>query len=531
MTNNFSRFYPFALVLAGACFYVPFLGYAPLFDGPELRLAEAAREMLVTNTYGYAQLNFLPDWSIAPLLPWLQALSMRVFGVADNAELATRLPSALLGILTLLTLFLVGKKKHDARFGLFWALSYLGAVTPLVLAKSGLTATGGQLFAFLGLLYLFEINSVAELGVKTRQAILAGIFLGLSILANGLAMNLILLCLIPIWQWRMGSVRSLSGRFRFIVVGCMVLVASPWLVPALKHAPISELLVTPDWWSIVYALLAFVGFGPALMLAVDFRQPTAQQTAESSQLTPFRVVLLMGGLLLLSVFRPELILLAFFFISYQATQRIQPYLDQPPLWQRSGTLRLIGWSLLVGLLMLVVPVIGLNAERLALTLTNPFWTSILQSPVDWAGWEWVIGIVFTGSTSYFILQIRKSGVRALAGLYGSTAFCTLLYLVAVLPKIEQYLQGPLINFCESKWNQSVYVQTTFPSAAPLFYTRKKPPVAPESRSINWLLNGPVDRLTFIITKVPDADQYRYNPNLELLQEENGYVVFKRKQYR
>ncbi|HAO51740.1 MAG TPA: hypothetical protein DCR35_21920, partial [Runella sp.] len=50
----------------------------------------------------------------------------------------------------------------------------------------------------------------------------------------------------------------------------------------------------------------------------------------------------------------------------------------------------------------------------------------------------------------------------------------------------------------------------------------------EASDEEWLLNGPVDKPTFLIARIDRADAYRANPNVEFLKEENGFVFFRRK---
>ena len=95
------------LCTVGALLFIPFLGESHLFDWDEINFAEAAREMLVSGNYSYVQINFKPFWEKPPLFIWMQALSMSAFGVN---EFAARLPNAICGIFTILTLFNIGNK-------------------------------------------------------------------------------------------------------------------------------------------------------------------------------------------------------------------------------------------------------------------------------------------------------------------------------------------------------------------------------------------------------------------------------------
>lgn len=48
------------------------------------------------------------------------------------------LPNALFGIITLLTLFFIGKRKYGSQFGVLWAMIFAGSILPLLYFKSGI---------------------------------------------------------------------------------------------------------------------------------------------------------------------------------------------------------------------------------------------------------------------------------------------------------------------------------------------------------------------------------------------------------
>lgn len=534
MIQLLPKLYPTILFLLGVLFFVPFLGVAPLFDGGELHHAEAAREMLVTNTFGYAQLNFLPDYVTGPLLPWLQALSMRVFGVADNAELAARLPSALMAILTLLTLFFIGRKKHDARFGLLWALSYLGSVTPFILAKSALPATTGYFFMFLGALCL--VNVVTEKTRKRTTLMLLGgsVFFGLELLATGsLGLPLMFMLLILIMYWRSSpQSRGLKIKNSLLIFSLPIIVTVIGLV-SVPYEHWSTIFLAPNSGRYLYGwVIGLTGMLTVFTLSSRYWRKGRITTMVFPEMTfPEWMYTVATSAIVLIVFEPSALLLSWFPLSYLATYHIHQFLRGEQPWDTLNTYLLMVGGIVVGLLMILVPVLGMHPDWLARLAPNPFWAGVAEAPVYWAGWEWIIGAAMIVLTVMFTLLIRRKVFPGIIGFYLSTAVCTLGFAAAIVPKIEQYTQGPLIDFCEAKWTQPVYVQTTFTSYAPLFYTRKQPPIKPESRKLYWLTNGPVDQPTYIITTATDAAMYRYNPNLELVSEPYGYVIFARKQYR
>src|ERR1041385_4144420 len=104
------KFYPYIIFFSAVLFFIPFLGKVHLFDWDEINFAEAAREMIVTGNYNRVQIDFKPFWEKPPLFIWLQAGSMLLFGVND---FAARLPKAIIGIATLLSLYAIGKKLVD----------------------------------------------------------------------------------------------------------------------------------------------------------------------------------------------------------------------------------------------------------------------------------------------------------------------------------------------------------------------------------------------------------------------------------
>jgi 4-amino-4-deoxy-L-arabinose transferase-like glycosyltransferase len=102
------KYFPLIFITVfGLLLFIPNLSSTTLFDWDEINFAEAAREMIVTGDYSRVTINFLPFWEKPPLFLWMQALSMNIFGIN---EFAARLPNAIFGIITLVTLFIIGKR-------------------------------------------------------------------------------------------------------------------------------------------------------------------------------------------------------------------------------------------------------------------------------------------------------------------------------------------------------------------------------------------------------------------------------------
>src|SRR6476661_5337020 len=76
----------YLVIVTGALvLFLPFLGSTHLFDWDEVNFAESSREMLVSGNYAIPQIDFQPFWQKPPLVFWLQALSMKVFGINEFA--------------------------------------------------------------------------------------------------------------------------------------------------------------------------------------------------------------------------------------------------------------------------------------------------------------------------------------------------------------------------------------------------------------------------------------------------------------
>ncbi|MBO0937098.1 glycosyltransferase family 39 protein [Fibrella sp. HMF5335] len=549
-----ARYYPLLLLLLGAVFYLPFLGRVHLFDWDEINFAESAREMLVTGNYARVQINFEPFWEKPPLFFWLQVTAMRVLGVG---EYAARLPNALIGIATLLTFFFVGKRLHGPQFGLLWAIGYLGALTPHLYFKTGIIDPTFNLFIFLGVCYVYEAVLRYGQAGAARYAALSGLFVGLAVLTKGPVGALLAgLTFVVVWV-----LARLVRRFRplltlghaLLAIVVVLAVASAWFgLEVIQNGPwfLKEFITyqirlfsTPDaghgqpfYYHFVVVLL---GCFPLSIFAIRYlyTQP------DPRDFRLWMVALFWVVMILFSIVKTKIVhysSMAWFPVSYLAARHLHDLLTGRAQWSRWLTAGLIFVGGLLGVLLTALPVVGQYKMALIPYINDRFAVANLQAPVQWGGWEWIIGAVYLmvlltaiARLARHVRQKNQWNETELPGpvwaLFGSTAVCLWLYLSLIVPNIEEYVQGAAVRFYETKQGQHVYAEPIgYKSYAQLFYLRKQPPVDPRTRQPGFLMNGPVDRPTFFITKITEADQYRTNPNLVLDREENGYVMFRRR---
>jgi 4-amino-4-deoxy-L-arabinose transferase-like glycosyltransferase len=134
------------LVIIGSLVFIPFLGNVHLFDWDEINFAESAREMLLTHHFRTVQINFQPFYEKPPFYIWLQTLSMSYFGVN---EFAARFPNAIIGIVTMITVYNVGRRYFDKTFGIWWALLFASSILPQLYFKSGIIDPVFNYFIFI----------------------------------------------------------------------------------------------------------------------------------------------------------------------------------------------------------------------------------------------------------------------------------------------------------------------------------------------------------------------------------------------
>jgi 4-amino-4-deoxy-L-arabinose transferase-like glycosyltransferase len=543
------RYFWLLILVLGAFFYLPFLGRVHLFDWDEINFAESAREMLVTSNYTRVQINFEPFWEKPPLFFWFQAISMHLFGVN---EYAARFPNAVIGIITLLVFYRIGTNLHGHRFGLLWAVGYLGALTPHLYFKTGIIDPAFNLFIFLTVCYTFTAAQRYGKAKAGRAMALAGLFAGLAVLTKG-PVGAGLAGLTVGLVWAVGRFRPLVAvRHGLLAVGIALVVASVWFgLELVQHGPglLNEFFVyqlrlfnTPDAGHgqpfYYHFVVVLVGCFPLSIFAIRY----LWSRPDPHDFRLWMVVLFWVVMIIFSIAKTKIVhysSLTWFPVSYLATRHLADLLAGRIAWNRWLTAGLLLVGGLLGLVLTALPLVGQYKAALIPYIKDPFAVANLQANVVWGGWEWGIGAGYVVVLLLAIVRLARYVQRgqtvtgytlpgSVWALFGATAMCLWLYLAVVVPNIEEYVQGAVVRFYTERQGQPVYAEPIgYKSYAQLFYGRKQPPVNPKTRDANYLLNGPVDRPTYLITKITEAAQFRAHPNLRLLREENGYVMFER----
>lgn len=541
----------FFLILIGVLLFFPFLGNVHLLDWDEINFAESAREMLVTGNYRMMQIDFQPFYEKPPLFIWLQMFSMKYFGVS---EVAARFPSAVFGILTMLNVFNAGRKYFNSSFGVWWALLFAGSLLPHIYFKSGLIDPVFNYFIFLSLYFLFNISIKDDFeDRKTRRTnhrwylIASALVAGLAVLTKGpVALLLIVLVVSIVLVINRGKLNfNFSDLFIWLLV--VVLVIGSWLSVEIKQngfAFIQEfvkyqirLFSTQDAGHggpfYYHFIILLIGCFPASILGLESFRRNYDDTFHQLSFKRWMFVLLAVVLILFSVVQTKIInysTLCYFPITFLGAYYIHHLIAGRWRWtwrQTTGIL-LIGGALCTAAAL--IPWAGLHLQIAKPYLKDDFAKEALNAKVYWNLKEAAFGIV--GLVCIVISLILIYSKKTLLGLYVLVlSFCLMINILLsqFMPRIEKYSQNAMIEFLEQKQVEDCYIVVYgFKSYAQLFYGAKKQPLTPQDRDENYMLNGPVTKPVYVITKVTRINSFTAADHFEELYRRNGFVFLKRK---
>lgn len=530
----------FFIALAGIVLFLPFLGGVHLFDWDEINFAEAAREMVLTDNYLQVQIDYQPFWEKPPLFLWLQALSMQVFGIG---EYAARFPNAICGILSLLLLYLIGRKHYNRRFGLFWVLAYAGSILPHLYFKSGIIDPWFNLLIFLSLYTLLIFSFDRK---QLHYLILSACFAGPAMLTKGPAAFLIIALVLGV-NW-------ISERFRFFISIPQFLL---WVVIALAVTGLWfgaetyyngtwfteefikyqwRLFSTPDaghkgFFGYHFIVLLFGCFPASFFALSSFRK--REESPFNTLLKRWMLILFWVVLILFSLVQSKIVhysSLCYYPLTFLAALTCHNLLERRIKSTRllSGTILI--FTLLIGFVLTLLPFLGNNIEILKpLFAEDPFALANLTAEVQWSYFGVLPGLIFlsVGVLSFYFFK-RENIKAALITCFAGTALFVQTGLIFFINNIEAYSQRAAIEFYKSLEGEEFYVATVgFKSYAHLFYSKKQEGGDQRQRALNWLLQGDIDRTTYFVTKTHKRKRLDKEEKLSFIKEENGFVFYKR----
>ncbi len=537
------------MLITGAILFLPFLGKVHLFDWDEINFAECAREMLTAKQYFLVTINYLPFWEKPPLFIWMQALSMKIFGVCDYAA---RFPNALCGMAALPLLYHAGKIFKDRTFGILWALAYMGSLLPFFYFKSGIIDPWFNFFIFTGI-YFFIRYTLGQKGIPKvspyKWVTLSALCIGLAVLTKGPVGFLIFFISALVYMVMDKGARFFNIKHGAVFILIFTGTGGSWfllefltghrnlIVEFIQYQ--IRLLKTGDsgHGGPFYYHLVVLLFGcfPASVLAIRGIFSMTQNDEKLKTVSSWMRVLFWVVLIMFSLVKTKIIhysSLCYYPLSYFAALVLYRFISGHLSWNRW-----MGWGLgiigfIIGIAIFALPVAGMNLNYILSSgiIKDPFVAANLQAEVHWSYWYCLVGLFFISSVTTALLLFRKSNYKAATlTLFGSTIVTTFSFMVLITPKIEQYTQEAAVEFYENLQNKDVYVATLgYKSYVQYFYSREQPLHNPKGDDEGWLLDGNIDKPAYFSSKITSADEYlKEYPSLNKLYSKNGFVFFVR----
>jgi 4-amino-4-deoxy-L-arabinose transferase-like glycosyltransferase len=528
------------IVVVAALFLLPFVGSVHLFDSDETNYAETAREMIVTGDYLTVQVDFEPFPEKPPLFFWLQALSMKIFGIN---EFAARFPNVLCGILSMMMLYLFGRKIYGHRFGLLWILSYSAAILPFFFFRSGIIDPWFNLFIFTGIaLFIFYLDPSKQ-RIRLRNLLLSALFFGLAVMTKGPVATLIFMRCFVVFlglkRFKIATTASHVGLFILI----LALVGGSWFAfqaASGNSGIIREFLSYQvkllssdssihDGFFGYHLVVLLVGVFPASVIAMKSVTKKSEDTELQSLFRQWMYILLLVVLILFSIVNTKLLhysSLAYFPLTFLAAWVWDKWLDRKIEIGRWQVVLICLIALFLAAMAISFPLLTDHYDWLLsknFAFIDPFIREAVQRNVHWSGYEWLIGL-------FLILGVIVASVQILRRYWSGMLILHLVVLLFVFvsislfsSRIEGYSQRVAIKFYKSLRGQDVYVNTLgFKSYSHLFYFDKQP--SDEDDSIERLMTDQLDRDAYFVMQVNKKDIYlELYPELEVILEKDGYL--------
>lgn len=539
--NTRSRIYLAIIIISGIIFFIPFLGRVHLFDWDEINFAESAREMIVTGNYHRVQINFEPFWEKPPFFFWLQVGAMKLFGVN---EFAARFPNALFGIITLVTFFFIGRKYKSPRFGFIWAVAYLGTFLPHLYFKSAIIDPVFNYFIFMGIYFMYRDVVQDKFINKFVYPSLSGIFIGLATLTKGpVGLLVFLLAFLVYFIFKRfkdfpGIKKILLWVFFFTIVcllwfGEEILKNGFWFLKEFL-AYQAELFLHPVASHgepfYYHFVVVFIGCFPISVIALPvlFRK----RKEENANFMLLMKILFWTIMILFSLTTTKIVhysSLTYMPLAFLATVYLNKMIEEKKVMKKYVIVLISVMGFLFSFLLAALPFVVTHQQFILPYLKDEFAKASLQVHVHWSGFESLTGVGYfmLVMISVYLFSKRKNW-RALLLLFYSTATCLFIYLITVVPKIEQYSQGPAIRFYETLAGKNVYVWPIgFKSYAQYFYAKKPEEPKYGNNEVDFLLTGSITRPAYFVVKITEKNFENRCKDCTLIKQEGGFKFYKR----
>ncbi len=530
------------IFLYGIIFLLPFTGSVHLFDWDEIIFAESAREMIISDNYLTVTINYEPFWEKPPLFIWMQVISMKLFGIN---EFAARFPNVIVGIITLITLYLVGKRVHDEKFALLWALTYGCSILPFFYFRTGIIDPWFNLFILSGIAF-FIFYLVPELFPRRNLNIaFSAILLGLAVLTKGpVAVLIFLLAFLVYLVLKRGKINVRPMHvFSFIIL--LTVTGGFWFLLAILNGNMevvrdflyyqaglfSEDFAGHSGFPGFHFVILLIGVFPASVFMLNGFQKKREPDYLAQTFRTWMYILLILVLILFSIVQTKLVhysSLAYYPITFLAAWVVYYWMKRK-IEIRKWQLVLMGIiSFILVFLTILIPVLLHNSSALLEKYNiqlQPYIMGVLSLDAGWGIVDLVPAAVLLTGTILSIFLVYRRDLRGVLLMFSTVLLFTYLSIVLFVPKIEHMIQRTAIDFIKLHQAEDVDVITMgFKSYAPLFYGEWKKGEVPRKINQEWLNERSEMNTVYVLLKSDNSEKYfqKYE-RLRKLDEKNGYV--------
>ncbi|MEY3902693.1 MAG: hypothetical protein RL189_1999 [Pseudomonadota bacterium] len=546
--------------------FLPWLGNVHLFDWDEINFAEAAREMLVKQDFLAVQIDFWPFWEKPPLFIWLQAVSMKIFGIS---EFAARFPNAVCGALVLPALYYVGRRLRSHLFGLCWALCYLGSFLPHFYFRSGIIDPYFNAFMF-GSLACLAFSEQMDCKRPLALTILSGLLTGLAVLTKGpVGLLIVGSSWAMVWAWNIISDVASGNAADGKKILPALLKNIPWLRIALFMAALS--LASLNWFAAVtfrdggffvseflryqirllqtqdaghggpiyfHVLAILFGCFPASFVLFDFKNGGIGVHLTQRNFARWMLVTGLFVLVLFSLVQTKIVHYAsmtYYPLTFFSALIVERFIRGQQKPSAFLTTSLFTFGLTLALIFAALTFVGSHPEQVVQYIRDDAAReALLEQSAQWFTAQYFVGLPLILSLFAAILLWKKQRrMMAVTSIVGGVSSVILLMAWLLAPSVEEVAQGPLIRFAKTAAQRGCDIDVIgHKSFIPLYYGQKTPvsyedndSARPKSRNEERmrLLYGDWKRPVLLMAKNRNLDSVLDNNQFRLIEKKQGFA--------
>lgn len=211
-------------------------GLPVLFTPDEGRYAEIAREMVVNHQYIVPHLDGVIYFEKPPMIYWLTALSLKIFGFNIWAA---RLPNPVLSIIGVWFVYIVCRIVYQKRRVSLWAALITGTSILYLGGGRYLNLDAGvAFFLTITMLSFWASRQYRQTSWQANIWLLnAFIFSGLAVMTKGLIGIVFPMMIIGLWALIVGKYRLLLDYRLYLGLIVVLIISVPWIVAVNNEHP------------------------------------------------------------------------------------------------------------------------------------------------------------------------------------------------------------------------------------------------------------------------------------------------------